>query len=113
MASESVAPPSISSQTSIRLFFSTPGLDWLSRMRILRRMGKPASCRIDNWRVKVVRALDLTPPSANVFPFRRAFFWSVDLRAFLMEIFVTKYPICRIVACASSWVGASRTSLIP
>ena len=55
----------MSSQTSIRLFFSRPGFCWSSRICRLRRIGRPASCRIDNWRVKAVRTFGLTPPMAN------------------------------------------------
>ena len=65
IASRSVAPPSISSQTSIRQFLKRPGLHCPSRIRRLRRIGRPASCRIENCRVNVVRALLLTPPMAN------------------------------------------------
>ena len=32
-------------------------------------MGKPASCNIDNCRVKVVKVLVLMPPMAKVLPF--------------------------------------------
>ncbi len=65
MASERVDPPSISSQTSIRLFLSGPAWHCASRIRRLRKIGKPASCRIESWRVKVVSTLLLTPPMAN------------------------------------------------
>ena len=53
IASESVEPDSMSSQTSIRLFFRRPGFCCPSRIRRLRKIGRPASCRMDNWRVKV------------------------------------------------------------
>jgi len=90
IASESVAPLSISSQTSISEFFNVPGFDWFSRILRLRKMGNPASCKIDNWRVKVVRTLPLTRPIEKVF-FRPPFFLRAPpVRAFLSEIFVTK-----------------------
>ena len=46
--------------------------------------------------MKVVRILSLTPPMAKDFPCFLADFLSAAVwRAFFMEIFVTKYPICR------------------
>lgn len=91
IASERVAPPSISSTTSIRLFLSAPGLAWLSKIFRLRKIGNPASWRIDNWRVKVVRVLELTRPRANVLPaFLPFFLSSAFFLAFLTVSFVTK-----------------------
>ena len=75
-------------------------------------MGRPASCKIESWRVKVVSFLDPTPPRAKVCARLPLFCWAAPLRLFLTESFVTKYPICLIVACASSWLEASTTSLI-
>ncbi len=112
MASESVAPLSISSQTSISAFFMAPGGDCSWRIFRLRNMGNPASCNIDNWRVKVVNVLVLMPPMAKVLPFFAVLLFEGAARLFLTDIFVTNNPICRIVACASSWLGASSTSLI-
>ncbi len=67
---------------------------------------------MESWRVKVVRAFCFTPPMAKLLPFfLMAFFSAAVLLPFLTVIFVTKYPRCRIVACASSWVAASMTSL--
>ena len=45
------------------------GPAWLlSRILRLRRIGRPASCRIESCRVKVVRSLVFTPPRAKVLP---------------------------------------------
>ena len=59
----------------------------------------------------VTGACPAAPPKAN----ERFFLADAALAAlapFLTEIFVTKYPIWRIVVCASSSVAASMTSLI-
>ena len=48
IASLSVDPPSISSQTSIKAFFSLPGFWLFSKIFKLRRIGKPASCRMES-----------------------------------------------------------------
>jgi len=46
-------------------FLSRPGFCMSARSLRLRRIGKPASWRIESWRVKSVRSLVLTPPIAN------------------------------------------------
>ena len=43
-----VMPDSTSSTTSMRAFLRMPGFIWCSRMRRLRRIGRPASCRVDS-----------------------------------------------------------------
>ncbi len=50
-------PDSTSSTTSMRAFLSTPGFIWPSRILRLRSTGRPASCRAENWRVKVTSCL--------------------------------------------------------
>ena len=50
-----------------------------SRIFRLRRIGRPASWRMANWRVKVVRVLGLTPPRAKVLPFLAAVFFGLAL----------------------------------
>src|SRR6185503_16898687 len=61
--SERVAPPSMPSQTSIRAFLRPPALACDSRILRLRRIGRPASCRMESWRVKAHRSFPLAPPS--------------------------------------------------
>ena len=65
MASESVSPPSIASQVSSSEYLSRPGLDCSARMRSERRIGRPASWRMESWRVNAVSCLDLTPPKTK------------------------------------------------
>ncbi len=89
MASLSVAPASISSHTSISEFFMRPGFCWFSRMRRLRRIGRPASCKMESCRVNVVSVLVLTPPMANERPFLAALS-RLLLASFLTVILVTK-----------------------
>ena len=43
--------------TSSSEYLSRPGLGWPARIRRLRRIGRPASCRIESCRVNVVRSL--------------------------------------------------------
>ena len=90
MPSESVEPPSISSQTSIRLFLKRPGLLWFSRIRRLRKIGRPASCRIESCRVKAVRTLELTPPIAKARLRPGLVFSEAAFFCFLTAILVTK-----------------------
>ncbi len=54
-------------------------------------MGRPASCKIDNWRVKVVSVFELTPPIVKFLPLLApAFFSAAPLRAFFRAILVMK-----------------------
>ena len=53
------SPPSISSHESSSEFLSRPGFCCPSRIRRLRRIGRPASCRIESCRVNVVEILRL------------------------------------------------------
>ena len=54
MASESVEPLSISSQTSMRLFFSAPGLDCCFEDFQAAEDGQAGVLEDGHWRVKVV-----------------------------------------------------------
>ena len=103
MASESVAPDSISSQTSIRLFFSRPGLLLAfedSQAAKNRQAGVLQDGKLPG---EGGQRLGVDAADGEGSFFLPLFFFSAAaLRAFLTEIFVTKYPICRIVACASS-----------
>ena len=117
-ASERVEPLSMSSTTSASEFFRTPGLHCPSRIFRLRRIGSPASCRVESWRVKVQSCLLEIRPMVNDFFLPRppfflagaAFFPPLALAA-RSEILVTKNPFCRISCWASSWVEASIVSL--
>ena len=71
IASERVEPLSMSSMTSPSEFLSTPGLHWPSRILRLRRIGRPASCSVESWRVKVVSCLCETLPMVKDFFLRR------------------------------------------
>ena len=65
-ASDSVAPPSISSATPRRTFFNVPGFCWLfQNVQTARRIGKPASCNVESCRVNCVIAFVLTPPETR------------------------------------------------
>ena len=59
-------------------------------MRMLRRIGRPASCKIESCRVNWVSTFDLTPPMAKPRFFFAVVFSAFFFRSFLTEIFVTK-----------------------
>src|SRR5262249_35548237 len=95
-ASERGEALSMSSTTSPREVLSTPGLHWPSRIFRLRRIGRPASCRVESWRVKVQSCLVEILPIVNAFflprpPFflAAAFFLGALVRS---AILVTKKP---------------------
>ncbi len=104
----------MSSTTSPSEFLSTPGLHWPSRIFRLRRIGRPASCRVESCRVKVQSCLVEIRPIVNDFFFRRRPFLA-EARVFCFlafsAILVTKKPFWRMSCCASSWVAASIVSL--
>ena len=75
------------------VFLRRPGLGcWPSRIRRLRRIGRPASCRIESCRVKVVSTLraDAADGEAALLLAALAFSAAAFLRLFLTAIFVTK-----------------------
>ena len=65
MASESVPPPSTSSATPPMIALSNPGRCCCSRICRLRKIGRPASWRVESWRVKLTSCLRGTPPIEN------------------------------------------------
>ena len=48
-------------------FFKTPGLHWPSRIFRLRKIGRPASCKVESWRVNVQSCLVEILPIVNAF----------------------------------------------
>ena len=73
IASESVDPVSISSQVSMSAFLSLPGLELCSKIRKLRRIGRPASCRMASCRVNAQMCWSYHPRSQrDVSSFDRA-----------------------------------------
>ena len=67
----------MSSTTSPSAFLSTPGLHWPSRILRLRRIGRPASWRVESWRVNVQSCLVEILPIVNDFFFRLPPFFAV------------------------------------
>src|SRR5262245_61748940 len=107
----------MSSMTSPRAFLRTPGLHWPSRILRLRRMGRPASWRVESWRVKVQSCLfEMRPIVNDRFFLRPLGRLAAALPPFCFlacrsAIFVTKKPFCRMSCWASSCVAASMVSL--
>ncbi len=85
----------MSSTMSWSEFFSTPGRHWPSRIFRLRRIGRPASCKVESCRVKVQSCLVEIRPIVNAF-FRRRPPFLADARVFCFfafsAILVTKKP---------------------
>ena len=84
----------MSSITSCSEFLSTPGLHWPSRILRLRKIGRPASCSVESWRVKVQSCLVEIRPIVNAFFLRLPPFLAAALRVFFAfsAILVTKKP---------------------
>src|SRR5436305_13538690 len=104
----------MSSTTSSSEFLSTPGLHWPWRIFRLRKIGRPASCKVESCRVKVQSCLVEILPIVNDFFLRRPPFFGAGpffLALDRSEILVTKKPFWRMSCCASSWVLASMVSL--
>ncbi len=59
-------------------------------MRMLRKIGRPASCRIESCRVNVVQHLRFDAPDGEAAPFFLPALSVFFLRSFLTEILVTK-----------------------
>ena len=57
----------MSSTMSWSAFFKTPGLHWPSRIFRLRKIGRPASCKVESCRVKVQSCLVEILPIVNAF----------------------------------------------
>src|SRR6478609_9208753 len=82
MPSERVEPASISSHVSSSEYLRRPPLACPAKIRRLRKIGKPASCKIESCRVNVVRSRDRTPPNTNP-----RFFLAPAVSAFLRGFF--------------------------
>src|SRR5262249_30815498 len=84
-----------------------------SRIFRLRRTGRPASCRVENWRVEGESTLPETPPVGEgwaLFPFPPLLPFPFFLGPPPSLIFVPHEPIWRIFCWASSSLAASRES---
>ena len=66
----------MSSTMSPREFLRTPGLHWPSRIFRLRKIGRPASCKVESCRVKIQSCLVLIRPIVNDFFFFRPPFFA-------------------------------------
>ena len=129
-ASEKVLPPSMASASSPMMPLSVGFRSCFSSTRRPRSSGRPASTSVANWRVKVVRTLDLTrPPRPGILMLRLTLSPALLLgprlwrrawpscRAFSLAlststILVGNSPISLTRPMASFWLATSSVPLV-